>query len=85
MTRKRAVALASMILLGACDVTYPQEIIATPKQLSDERVQEIFRKSQEKIHAILRREISLQGLSIALVNCTATPTYRNVKLYKVCT
>jgi hypothetical protein len=33
MTRKRALALASMILLGACDVTYPQEIIATPQAI----------------------------------------------------
>jgi CubicO group peptidase (beta-lactamase class C family) len=59
---------AWILLLVCTEQTYAQDIITVQKKLSEEQVQKIIQESELKIHSILKKEIYLPGLAVALVS-----------------
>jgi CubicO group peptidase (beta-lactamase class C family) len=62
------VLMTCILLLCIYEKAYPQEIVATRNSLSHEQIQKVIQESELKIHSILKQEIYLPGIAVALVS-----------------
>jgi CubicO group peptidase (beta-lactamase class C family) len=68
MKRKYFFLITCIFIIFISEQIYPQEIITTHNKLSNEQVQNIIQESELKINSILKKEIYLPGLAVALVS-----------------
>ena len=60
--------VACILLFSACQNIYPQAAEKSPNALTQVQIQGLVQKSREKIQAMLKREIYLPGMAVALVS-----------------
>jgi CubicO group peptidase (beta-lactamase class C family) len=68
MLKEYTSLLVAIFLLAHPEQTYPQNIITTRNTLSDAQVEKVIQETRLKIDSILKKEIYLPGLSVALVS-----------------
>jgi CubicO group peptidase (beta-lactamase class C family) len=68
MSRENYFILACTFLLVCSERMYPQEIVSTRNRINHEQVQKLIQESEQKIYSILKKEIYLPGLAVALVS-----------------
>jgi CubicO group peptidase (beta-lactamase class C family) len=68
MKREIYLIFASILLLLFSVQVFSQGITSTGKTISNEHVQKLIQESEQKIYSILKKEIYLPGLAVAIVN-----------------
>ena len=68
MRKENYILLVSMFLLIYTMQTYSQEIVTTQNTLSNEQVQKLIQETEQKINSVLKKEIFLPGLAVAVVS-----------------
>ena len=65
--RERRLLLAGLSLLVLSRPALPQELVAIRNPLSREQVQKLIQETELRVDSVLKKEIHLPGLAIALV------------------
>lgn len=68
MKIEKNVLIACFSLLSIAEQAYPQEAVAIRKTLSHEQIQKVIQESELRVHSLLKKEVYLPGVAVALVS-----------------